>query len=436
MRLNSRFFVLALLVSCAIATPIDAQSRTRRPPRKPKTTPTPATVIPPPTSSAVTVLDERQLFLNAARAAWTFVDRNYQPATGLARAHDTYQYVTLWDIASALGAMYSAHELGLISDPVYNQRMQRALQTLSTMDLFDRAAFNKSYDSRTGRMIDRSQRPSSRGYGWSTTDIGRLLIWLRIISVNEPQYATQAAAIVRRIDMTRLMSNGYLQGQDIDPRTGALRSYPESRMGYEQYAAAGYALWGFRAENALDARLNAQPVDVYGIPLVADKRGGERITSEPYIMMGMETGWYSPELRLQAWRVLAAQEARYKTTGTITMVSEDALPDPPFYFYYYNIFRDGKSFTVDAHAGQGYVEKPRWISSKAAFAWHALLPTPYTLVALQAVQGALIPGRGWGAGVYEGSLRPTGDASLNTAALILEAALYNLRGHPFLTTRI
>jgi hypothetical protein len=304
------------------------------------------------------------------------------------------------------------------------------------MDVFDRAAFNKSYDSRTGRMIDRSQRLSSRGYGWSTTDIGRLLIWLRIISVNQPQYAAQATAIVRRIDMSRLMSNGYLQGQDLDPRTGTLRSYPESRMGYEQYAAAGYALWGFRAENALDARLNAQPVDVYGVPLIADKRGGERITSEPYIMMGMETGWYSPELRLQAWRVLAAQEARYRATGTITMVSEDALPDPPFYFYYYNIFRDGKAFTVDAHAGQGYVEKPRWISSKAAFAWHALLPTPYTLTALQAVQGALIPGRGWGAGVYEGSLKPTGDASLNTAALILEAALYNLRGHPFLSVSL
>jgi hypothetical protein len=435
MRLNSRLLAVLLVASTTIATQTDAQSRTRRPTRKPK--PAPAPVLPPPVpSSAVTVLDERQLFLTAARAAWTFVDRNYQPATGLARAHDTYQYVTLWDIASALGAMYSAHELGLISDAVYGQRMQRALQTLSTMDVFDRAAFNKSYDSRTGRMIDRSQRLSSRGYGWSTTDIGRLLIWLRIISVNQPQYAAQATAIVRRIDMSRLMSNGYLQGQDLDPRTGTLRSYPESRMGYEQYAAAGYALWGFRAENALDARLNAQPVDVYGVPLIADKRGGERITSEPYIMMGMETGWYSPELRLQAWRVLAAQEARYRATGTITMVSEDALPDPPFYFYYYNIFRDGKAFTVDAHAGQGYVEKPRWISSKAAFAWHALLPTPYTLTALQAVQGALIPGRGWGAGVYEGSLKPTGDASLNTAALILEAALYNLRGHPFLSVSL
>jgi uncharacterized protein DUF3131 len=98
------------------------------------------------------------------------------------------------------------------------------------------------------------------------------------------------------------------------------------------------------------------------------------------------------------------------------------------------VYRQGRSFVVDGPTGGPFVESPRWISSKAAFAWHALLPSPYTLAVLQAVQGAGLPGRGWGAGVYEGSLRPTGDASLNTAALILEAAVYNLRGHPFLVT--
>jgi hypothetical protein len=380
--------------------------------------------------------NERDLFMSAARTAWAFVNRNYQPSTGLARAHDTYQYVTVWDVASALAATYSAHELGLIPDATYNQRMQRALATMSTMDLFDNAAFNKSYDSKTGRMIDRSQRISSRGYGWSVTDIGRLLTWLRIIAVNQPQFASQTNGIVKRLNISRLISDGYLQGTDINPGTGQLRVYPEGRMGYEQYAAAGLALWGFRAEKALDARVNALPVNVLGVTIVTDKRGDERITSEPYIMMGMETGWYSPELREQAWRILAAQEARYKATGTITMASEDALPDPPYYFYYYNIYRQGRAFAVDAPAAQGFVESPRWLSSKAAYAWHALLPSQYTMAAVLAVQGAAIPGRGWGAGVYEGSLRPTGDASLNTAALILEAAVYNLRGHPFLSTHI
>lgn len=432
--------MLVLLV--AFSATSEAQEPTKKKSPRPRPTSTRAQPAPkagPPASAPdaeARVIDERQLFLSSARTAWAFVERNYQPATGLARAHDTYQYVTLWDIASALAATYSSHELGIISDALYKQRIERALGTLSTMDLFDGAAFNKSYDSRTGRMIDRDQHVSARGYGWSVTDIGRLLTWLRIIAVNQPGFAAQATAVVNRLDMSRLIKNGYLQGEDIDPTTGERRTYAEGRMGYEQYAAAGLALWGYRAERALNAGLNALPVNVLGVSIIADKRGDERITSEPYIMMGMETGWYSPELREQAWRVLAAQEARYKATGKLTMVSEDALPDPPFYFYYYSVYRQGLSFVIDAPASQGYVQAPRWLSSKAAFAWHALLPSPYTLKVLEAVLPAAIPGRGWGAGVYEGTLTPTGDASLNTAALILEAALYNLRGHPFLAVSL
>ena len=265
MRFNLRLTSLLLGFLLIARSGAEAQSRRRT---TQKTTPAPAPKTPAPAPAGATptaVFDERELYMNAARTAWAFVTRNYQPATGLARAHDTYQYVTLWDVASGLAATYSAHELGLITDAVYQQRMERALTTLSTMDLFDRAAFNKSYDSRTGKMIDRKQQLSTRGYGWSTTDLGRLLIWLRIINVNQPQFAAQTAAIVKRLDISRIIANGYLQGQDIDPSTGQMRIYPESRMGYEQYAAAGFALWGFKAENALNARLNAQPVEVLGV---------------------------------------------------------------------------------------------------------------------------------------------------------------------------
>jgi hypothetical protein len=382
------------------------------------------------------IVDERQLFMSAARTAWAFVERNYIPSTGLIRAHDSYQFLTMWDIASLLGATYSAHALGLITDANYHQRTQKVLTTLVSMPLFEDAAFNKMYDANTGRMVGRDMKPSTKGFGWSAIDLGRFLVWLRIVAVNHPQHMRQATAIVERLDMTRLISEGYLRGEDLAPQTGYKREYPEGKMGYEQYAAAGFALWGFRAEKALDARVNALPVSVNGVTIVADTRGNEYITSEPYIMLGMETGWYSPEVRAQAWRLLAAQEARYRRTGRITMVSEDALPDPPYYFYYYNIYRQGRSFTVDGPPGLGVTDKPRWISTKAAFAWHALIPSPYTLIALQAVQPSAIEGRGWGAGIYEGTLKPTGTPGINTEAVVLEAALYQMRGHPFLTEKI
>src|SRR5256714_10465078 len=250
MRFNARLFAMMAVAFVVCATNSEAQKKTRKPPKTPARQPTPPPEIV--ASPSASVVDERQLYLNASRAAWAFVNRNYQPSTGLARAHDTYQYVTLWDVASGLAATYSAHELGLIEDVLYTQRMQRALATLATADLFEGAAFNKSYDSRTGKMIDRRERISSKGYGWSVTDLGRLLVWLRIIAVNQPQFASQATAVVKRLDIARLISSGDLQGTDLDPQTGQLRVYPEGRMGYEQYAAAGLALGGVRAEKALD----------------------------------------------------------------------------------------------------------------------------------------------------------------------------------------
>lgn len=391
---------------------------------------------PPPPPVPGVILDERQMYMSAARTAWAFVERNYVPSTGLARAHDSYQFLTVWDIASLLAATYSAHGLGLITDATYHQRTSKVLTTLASMPLFEGVAFNKMYDAHTGRMVGRDLKPTSRGIGWSAIDLGRILLWLRIVAVNHPQHMPQAQAIVNRLNMTRLVSEGYLRGEDLAPDNGAKRIYPEGKMGYEQYAAVGFALWGFRAELALDARVNALPVSVAGVSIVADTRGNEYITSEPYIMLGLETGWYSPEVRAQAWRVLAAQEARYRSTGTITMVSEDALPDPPYYFYYYNVYRMGRSFTVDGPPGLGVTDKPRWISTKAAFAWHALLPSPYTLIALQAVQPAAVVGHGWGAGVYEGTLRSTGTPGINTEAVVLEAALYHMRGYPFLSERV
>lgn len=378
---------------------------------------------------------ENQLFTDAARTAWTFVENNTQPATGLAQAHYTFQYVTTWDIASQIAATYSAHELGIIDDASYDARIRKILGTLNTLPLFDGAGFNRFYDSQTGKMVSRDYQISSTGFGWSDTDQGRLLTWLHILSVKQPQYASLATAIANRLNYSRLIANGTLQGADM-ATNGTKTFYAETGLGYEQYAAAGFALWGHRATASLNPTANATTVDVLGVPVYVDNRGVARATSEPYMLMGLETGWWAQALKDQAWQILTAQQARFTQTGVITIATEDALPDPPYYFYYYSVYHSGKSFVVEGPGMGSVVQQPRWISAKAAFAWRAVFPTDYTLQAFNAVQAAAIPGKGWGAGVYESTLQPTGEASLNTAGVILEAALYHKLGAPFITEPI
>ena len=378
-------------------------------------------------------LADRELFDSAARTAWAYVDANYNERTGWVNSVTGYHYATVWDIASSLMSLYCADQLDLLDGDEYDRRMRRALQTLIEARLFEGAGFNKTYSTTTGAIAGRpgqEEQTAERGYGWSVLDTGRLMMVLRVIHENQPQYRDLIAQVVGRLDYSRMIRDGYLRGEDLDSR-GRLRKYQEGRIGYEQYAARGFASWGHVAPLALDVRQHGRPATVLGIPVLTDTRGDHHLTSEPFVMIGLEAGW-SGEMRELAWRVLAAQEARYRQTGTVTIVNEDAVNGPP-YFLYYSIYSDGREFVVEPPAGAPEGPAARTVSVKGAFGWPALLPSEYTWLAVQRVEGARSR-TGWGAGVFEESGRVSGGENINTAAVILEAALYIARGRPLMDT--
>ena len=370
---------------------------------------------------------QRQLD-DAAEIAWRYVSKNYIPATGLVAAVPNYDYATIWDIASSLAAIYCAGELNLIDRREADARLIRAMQTLSAYSLYQDTAFNKVYSVTSGNMVDRSERRSERGYGWSTTDLGRLLIWLRILGTARESLSKPAEAVAQRLVYANLVGAGYLWGEDLDPR-GQRRRYQEGQLGYEQYAARGFALWGHKADKALDFELNALPITIMGHEVAADLRQRDRLTSDPFVLSGLELGWGPREAPL-ARAVLAIQEERFKRTGIVTMVGEDALSEAPHYFFYYGVFANNRAFGLDVQAPGAFVDRPRWISTKAAFGWHALAPSAYTRRAVQAIAPAGGP-NGWASGVYErgGS---TNVPNINTAAVVLEAALFERLGRPLL----
>lgn len=365
----------------------------------------------------------------AAAIAWRYVSKHYVPATGLVAAVPNYDYATVWDLASSLAAIYCAGELNLIDRNEADARLQRALQTLAGYQLYKGAAYNKVYSVTSGSMVDRAERRSQSGYGWSTTDIGRLLVWLRILGTSRESLSKPAEAVAQRLKFDQLVGGGYLWGEDIDPR-GAERRYQEGQMGYEQYAARGFELWGHPADKALDFDVNALPITVMGQPVVADLRQRDRLTSDPFVLSGIELGWGPREAAL-ARAVLAAQQERFRRTGIVTMAGEDALAEAPHFFFYYGVFANNREFGIDVQAPNTFVDGPRWISTKAAYGWHALVPSAYTRRAIQAVRPAA-GANGWASGVYErgGS---TNVPNINTAAVVLEAALFERLGRPLLS---
>ncbi|MGB3200918.1 MAG: DUF3131 domain-containing protein [Nodosilinea sp.] len=368
-----------------------------------------------------------------ARRAWVYFERNWHPATGLIHSVDGYSWSTLWDQGSAILGLHAGRQLGLITEAQFRPRLERLLTTLETMPLPSTGLPNKAYNTATAEMRTLNNRPDRQGSsGWSALDMGRYLLSLHTLKVQYPAYGDRIAAIVARYDLARLVKEGQLWGSGtVSGKTG-LQYWQEGRLGYEQYAAYSLKLWGLEADQALH-HPPTRTVTVEGVDLQVDRRDRDShgainvLTNDPYLLWGLELGWPDDE-RGQVNGLLTAQANRYARTGTLTAVNEDALDQPP-YFLYYGVYGDGQPWTAVNSRGQRY-NRLRFLSTKAAFAWHALFPeSDYAQRLRETVQTLADNQRGYFAGRYEDpALGPNRSLNVNTNGIILESLLYKAQG--------
>jgi len=425
MKTTAVFLGTAIIAALAFSVPDRFDDRPEEPPRAvpaalepvEETSPEPEPAVASPLTA-----EEAAFYRGVAEDAWTYMDRNYNAATGFVNATPDWAYTTVWDVGGQLMAFLAAKELGLLEEAEYHTRTARALRTLERAELFRGAAYNKLYSAKDGSAGDGKRGAT----GWSATDLGRLLVGLKVVSEREPRYAAQAKRIVERIDFGQVVKDGYVYGQ-LMGNSGRPWTFQEGRIGYEQYVAQGFARWGQDVARAADVKTNARPVEVMGVELLADRRRLDRLLSEPFILAGVELG-LSGDYRTLAQNVLKAQQKRYEATGQITMASEDAVAVRPSYFYYYCVYCNGKPFVIDISSPGNERNEPRWVSTKAAFGWHALFPSEYTQLAMDHVSKARDPNRGWASGVFERTGQSTNTWDINTAAVLLEVSAYQLRG--------
>jgi hypothetical protein len=378
-----------------------------------------------PASTAAKAVDtltaaEVRFYTQMAEHSLVYLNTYYQPATGLVSATPEWHNTTMWDVGGQLLAYLAAKDVGLITAEEFDKRTSKTMATLEKLPLTRGAAFGKTYLTKTGA-------PGDGRSGWSATDLGRFFLALKILAIHEPKYAAQAERIVKRNNFKRLVKDGYMWGE-LPGSNGKPWAYQEGRIGYEQYMAHGFSRWGHDVKPALSVSTNAKPVEVMGVKLLADKRYQDRLLSEPFILYGVELG-LTGEMHALAEGVLKVQEARFTKTGKMTMASEDAVPIAPDYFYYYCVYCDAKPFVIQGAGSDKHLDGPRWVSTKAAFGWDAILPSPYTKKATEYVAVALDPKKGWSSGAYEDKREATGAYDVNTAAVLLEIAAYRLRGN-------
>ncbi len=382
--------------------------------------------IPAPPSRSLTER-ERQW----ADIAWGYFERNLRPETGLVDSVDGYPGTTMWDAGSYLMALISAERLSLITRDTFDTRVSRALRTLSHLSLFDGDAPNKAYSTITLAMVDYQNHETERGIGWSTIDIGRMLVPLHALVWQYPSHTEEVRDLLHRWRWSKLTLHGQMIGAAVDP-TGHTTYVQEGRLGYEEYSAKSLSLVaGVDTQRARQVDDYLAFVDAYGIRLATDTRAPDAyqahndIVSEPYILDGLEFGWDDVSREL-AWRVEEAQEARYRATGVLTAVSEDHIDQAPF-FVYNTVFTNGKLWQAVTPEGAD-ASAFKTISTKAAIGWHALYETDYTKKLVDRIDQLYDPNRGWYAGLYERTSTPNTAISCNTNAVVLESLCFKRYG--------
>jgi len=296
---------------------------------------------------------------------------------------------------------------------------------------------NKVYSTDTLKMVDYKNQPTEQGLGWSAIDIGRMLTALHIVRSCHPQYNDWISGIVSSWQLGRSIQNGELYGAKLEPN-GKVSIVQEGRLGYEEYAARGYQLWGFDPSKAI-ALAPYKLVEVEGVKIPVDQRNykdshaNNYVVSESYILEGIEFG-LQDDLKQYAANLLEAQKRRFEKTGYLTAVSEDNINRAP-YFLYSTIYANDKPWAVITDENLAH-DDLRTFSTKAAFGWHYLYPeNPYAQKLMSQVDQLKDPkGRGFYAGFYEKTKESNDILTGNTNGLILEILYYKARGNqPILT---
>lgn len=384
-------------------------------------------------------LNEREMQM--ARTAWKYFENNTQPS-GLANAVDNYPSTTMWDTASYLGAIVSARELKLITPQQADERLAKAFAALNSLSMFRDELPNKVYHTRTLEKVDYANRPGEIGY--SALDLGRLLVWLRIVKERYPRHAEAIDRFVLKWKWGNVVDKGGMMFGALVDKDGKTQYVQEGRLGYEEYAAKGFELWGVRTELASKPEPYAT-VPIYCVEVAYDSRDPRKyqqhnyVVTESYALDGIEFNWDLPGDRgtddrqhTHAWmkdfanRVYQAQENRWKATGILTARSEHQLDAEP-YFVYDTVFTDGYAWNTITEPGQ-YVPQFAAVSLKAALGMWVLWKSDYTDKLFDEISKQGDPARGWMEGILENGKGPIRAFTANNNGIMLETLLFKAQG--------
>ncbi len=367
-----------------------------------------------------------------AEAAWQYFQANYHAKSGLIDDRSDLKGATLWGLGDYLAALQAVRSLNIISYQEFDLRTRHLIGALAKLPLFALELPNRGYDTRSLQPIDYGGNPVPSGTGWSALDTGRILAALYNLKTYYPEYTAAVDRIVLDWSYLRVVRDGILFSSTVTKDNNGqslLHINPETRLGYEEYAARAFQLWGFDVVNsAVGGEYQTASVESVKVPIQRIRNHGASLhqytVSNPFLLYGLEFG-LDPQMQSLVQPIFQAQAERYRRTGTLT-ASATTLIDRKPYTVHSTIIGHEQPWVALGDDGKP-VPKGRVVSTAVAFAYHALLPeNNYGQELQQGTTDLYNPL----AGFYEGFYETTGKTAIgftsSTNSMILESLLYTV----------
>lgn len=374
-----------------------------------------------------------------AAIAWRYFQNNTQPDTGLVNGLDNYPLISTAQIGDTLVALVAARHLGLLEAAAFDRQLAALLGTLSRLPLNAAGLPNRYYDGQRLIMVNGARQPADDG--WSASDIARLMLGLRLVTLDAPAYREFIERIIMGWNFCPMLTpQGALQ--DGEWRQNRWQTRPIANLAQSQYAAAAMGLWGF------DAPLSAAPSYKHAIIgpnaiAMADRDprlggGNLSVDSTPYLLAGLEFNWTPPgnaaltlqDLKPRAQALYQAQAWRWQRDGILTARSSYALNHAPWRVDN-AVFANGYPWNVLTEDGQ-YRPELALIATRALFGLWVLWDSPYTDALMQLGRWPRDAQRGWYEGRFERNAAYNPALTLSTNAMVLESLWYKQNNGPLI----
>jgi hypothetical protein len=264
------------------------------------------------------------------------------------------------------------------------------------------------------------------------------MVWLKVVEQRYPEFQPQVRRTLRRWNWCSLVTEaGVLRGTAVGD-DGATLYLQEGRLGYEEYGAAAFALWGFNVEAAYDPEPYSS-IWLYGVEVPYDSRdprvlgAHNYVVTESYALLGIEFGFGDPAgddvpawIARAAQNIYEAQVRRHEATGILTARTEHQLLEAP-YFVYDTIFSDGRPWATITDTGE-WVPQHSAVALKGALGLWGLWETDYTDLLFKHIAPQFDPELGYVEGIYENGSGPILQYTANNNGIMLETLYFKVNG--------